>query len=120
MSVRISVVKKIEILSVSSSAIVHIGDAVKVKPRSKTIELERDLPAFTENEADFSHYSVFSIPISQPTVQENVDMTVKNKSPWIKVNQVNVVDISSSSIFQVGSNQSMNTEARYKQIRQSR
>jgi spore germination protein PE len=31
-------------------------------------------------------------------------MIVKNKSPWIKVNQVDILKISGSSVFQVGSN----------------
>lgn len=118
MNARVSVVKNIKILDTSASTIVHIGDAVKVKPRAKVIEVEREVPSFIEKDANFSDYAAFTIPIPQPTIQEDVQMTIKNKSSWIKVNQVNIRDISVSSVFQVGSNKSIDTESRYKHIRQ--
>jgi spore germination protein PE len=118
MNARISVVKNIKVLSVSESSIVHVGDAINVKPRSKLIEVGRELPSFIENEVNFSDYPLFNKPIPQPIVQEDVQMVVKNESPWIKVNQVNILGIIDSSVFQVGSSKLIDTESRKKQIRQ--
>jgi spore germination protein PE len=114
---RISKVKNIKIDSVAESAIVLVGDAVHVRPRSKEIEVQQEKTTFTGNEPKFYDYPIFTRPIPQPAVDEDVQMIVQNKSPWIKVNKVDIVVITASAVFQVGSNKSIHTDDRKKEIR---
>ncbi|WCK55203.1 spore germination protein GerPE [Aneurinibacillus sp. Ricciae_BoGa-3] len=113
---RISAVKSIKIAVVAESAIVLVGDAVHVRPRSQEIEVQQGKATFIGNEPKFSDYPLFKRPIPQPIVDEDLHMSVKNKSPWINVKKVHIVDIAASAIFQVGSNKSVHTDDRKKTI----
>lgn len=113
MNARISSVNNIKISTLDSSAIFLVGDAIKVQPRSKVMEVEHGIHPFT-----LPSFPKSPPPISMPIVQEDFQMIVKNESPCIKVNQVNIRDISTSSVFQVGSNKSIDTQNRKKHIRQ--
>jgi spore germination protein PE len=118
MNMRKSVVKNINIHAVTLSSIFQVGDNLVVKPRSRAIAVQREIPIFLGNEGGFSNYPLFSRPIPQPVITEDVRMTVMNKSPLIKVEQIEILSIAASSVFQVGSNQRIDTEARVKHFRQ--
>jgi spore germination protein PE len=118
MNARTSVVNQINIHAVTLSSTVQVGDNVVVKPRSRAIAVQREIPIFLGDEGGFSNYPLFSRPIPQPIVTEDVKMTVLNESPLIKVGQIEILSVAASSVFQVGTNQRIDAESRIKHFRQ--
>lgn len=115
---RMSVVQHIAVNEVTLASTLLIGDVVDVKPLTLALAVHRQVSDYVGTEGSFRKYPVFTSPIPQPVVYENVSMTVRNSNPFIRVRSVDVISVSSSSLLQVGSNCRMDLESRGKDIRQ--
>lgn len=115
---RISIVRNIHINDVVLSSTILIGDIVDINLRNKALAVQREVSSYHSKEGNFDDYRIFSKPIPQPDVYEQVDFNVVNRSPYIKVGDVDVIGISTSALLQVGSNQTIRAESRTKHIRQ--
>jgi spore germination protein PE len=115
---RISTVHDVLILNVEFSSIVHLGDNVVIKPRSKALAVNRELPVYLGNEGEFANYPLFSRPIPQLEASELIEMDIHNKSGFIKVNHIKILGIAEAAVFQVGSCEVIDAESRIKQFRQ--
>ncbi|MDF2716752.1 MAG: spore germination protein [Paenibacillus sp.] len=116
--VRTSAVKNANINSVGLGSIVLVGDCVEVKPRGKALAIQRQIANFNGNEGSFEAFPIYSRPIPRPDPSNDVHFTVTNCSSFIHVGAVNIISVSSSSVLQIGSNQTIDAESRTKHIRQ--
>jgi len=115
---RTSIVKDIHVRSVSASSIFLIGDSSHITPRSRALAIQRQAELFYGQEGDFNQFPVFYKPIPKPYTDEHVTFSRYNISPFIKVNHIDVLGVSASSVMQIGSTKTYNGEARVKHIRQ--
>ncbi|AST90545.1 spore germination protein GerPE [Sutcliffiella cohnii] len=115
---RISKVDDINIHALSFSSHLTIGDSAYINAKARALAVKREYPLFYGNEGNFLAFSLFTKPIPQPVITENVRMTVENPNSDIVVNTVNIKGISSSSVFQVGANKQIQADSRIKHIRQ--
>lgn len=115
---RISRVNEINLHSLSFSSYFHIGDSCYINAKSRALAVKREFPKFYGNEGNFSDFPIFSLQYPIPSVTENVNMSVSNPNPNICVNHITVKGVSSSSVLQVGSSQTICAEVRIKHIRQ--
>ena len=114
---RISVVKNININAVEYTSVFQVGDSYFIRPRNMILAVQREIPIYNGNEGHFN-FPIFTKPIPKPIINENVKMNIINLKPIIKVNNINIIGVTSSGIFQVGSSSYINTENRTKHIRQ--
>jgi spore germination protein PE len=117
---RLSNVGTIYVNSISFSSIFEIGDSKYITPFSKALAVKREIPLIFSNEGRFDEYSVFTRPIAQVPIEEPMNMAVFNEKPIIHVNSIRVSGIASSSVVQIGSTDTIQSEARIKHIRQLR
>lgn len=116
---RWSVVRDMKVNSVVLSSILQVGDNEIIKPTSKALAVQRELPEFDENEGNFKEFPLFSREIPLPPIDnEAVDVSIDNTSSRIQVGCLNIYGVSSSSVLQVGANKKIQAEARIKHIRQ--
>jgi spore germination protein PE len=114
---RVSSVRHINIVEVGTTSILEIGDSKQVEPVSFAIAVQRERAIFFENEFSYDDYSIFSREIPQPFINEEMEITTINESSMIKVETVDILNTSSSSVIHLGSSTSINAEARIKHIR---
>lgn len=115
---RISNVNEINVHTLIFSSHILIGDSCIIDARSKALAVKREYPLYYGNEGSFAEYPIFSLENPIPIVSEKVQMSVSNPNPNIHVNRIRVKGISSSSILQVGSTNTIFAEAKIKHIRQ--
>lgn len=115
---RISKVEEINVHSLSFSSYFHIGDSYYINAKSRALAVKREFPKFYGNEGNFSAYKLFNMQSPTPILNENVNMTVSNVIPNICVNIIKIKGVSSSSVLQIGSSQTIRAEARIKHTRQ--
>lgn len=115
---RISAIHWIKTNNVSQASIFHIGDSCMMKLKSQALALQREVSVFSGEEGNFKSFPLFERPIPQPELNEKLSMSVKNESNWIHVNCIEILSITDSSVFQAGSNGSIEAESRRKHIRQ--
>jgi spore germination protein PE len=116
--VRVSLVGGINVHEVTLSSTLLVGDIVHVTNRSRALAVQRQEAVFRGDEGSFEKFGVFSRPIPKPIVDEPETIVYRNEDPFIRVNLVNIISISSSSLTQVGSNRTIDLESRVKHIRQ--
>jgi spore germination protein PE len=95
----------------------EIGDSTFTQGFSRAIAVQREAEAFIGNEADFKSYSSFQIPIPFSPITENISMHSQQLNPIIKVQNIDVIGVSASSILQIGSAEHVSMEARVDHIR---
>ncbi|TYS65649.1 spore germination protein GerPE [Sutcliffiella horikoshii] len=115
---RISRVNDINLHSLSFSSYFHIGDSYYINAKSRALAVKREFPRFYGNEGNFSEYPIFSMQSPTPVLTERVNMSVNNVNPNICVNTIKIKGVSSSSVLQIGSSQTICAESRVKHIRQ--
>jgi spore germination protein PE len=80
--------------------------------------VQREEELFFGNEGNFSSYPVYSEPIPFIPITENITLHTHNQlSSCIKVNDINILGVSSASLLHVGNSQAIQMEARIKHIR---
>lgn len=114
---RISVVKAVNIKSVSNSSLFQAGDNLVVAPYSRVFAVQREIPTYIGNEGNFN-YPVFTAPVPVPFLDEQVQIAVRNANPLIEVGFLDIIGVSTSSVVQIGSNRAIQAENRTKHIRQ--
>lgn len=115
---RISRVNDINLHSLSFSSYFHIGDSYFINAKSRALAVKREFPRFYGKEGNFSEFPIFSMQYPMPVITERVNMSVSNPNPNIFVNHIKVKGVSSSSVLQVGSSQTICAEVRIKHTRQ--
>lgn len=116
MQQRISIVDKLNILSVIFSSVLEIGDSNSILPYSRALAVQREHEIFYGGEGNFDN-PIFYEPVPRPVINERITFTKINESPHIHVHSVTIFGISTSSIAHIGSTNLIQGEARVKHVR---
>ncbi|GFZ80821.1 hypothetical protein GCM10008018_27910 [Paenibacillus marchantiophytorum] len=116
--VRLSIVGWLDIYGISSSSTLHVGDNINTLLQSRVFAVQRQIPYFNGNEGSFAAYPFYQRPFPIPQPPEPFTMCVDNLGSFIRVGGVRILGISSTSLFQIGSNRITSAETRIKNIRQ--
>ncbi|MBP1156198.1 MULTISPECIES: spore germination protein GerPE [unclassified Paenibacillus] len=116
--VRTSVVNRVMIYSIGYASFFNVGDIGDFSPVTFALAVQREIPVFYGNEGNLRSYPLFTSPIPLPKGESGARMTVNHAVPVIRVNDVEVLAVSTSSIVQIGSIKSIRAESRIKHIRQ--
>lgn len=115
---RTSVVGSIRMHAVTSASALQVGDLDKFAARSRALAVQRQVSHFLENEGDLRQFALFSRPIPQPPMTEQVRIDFFNEDPYIRAERIRVISAAASSLVHVGAVRQMELEARVKHIRQ--
>jgi spore germination protein PE len=115
---RTSVIQLINVDIASFASTIQLGDSCVIDGFSRALAVQREAEIFYANEGNYSSYSVFSEPIPLPPVDENLTYFAHQLNPVIKVNNIGIIGISSSSVLHVGNSRNVSMEVRVKHIRQ--
>jgi len=115
---RTASVKNIEIDSLAIASVFQIGDSNLIQGFSRAIAVQREAELFFENEGNFADFPIFSEPIPLTPITENINMSRQNINPFIKVGNIDIIGVSSSSIVHLGNTNHVSLETRVKHIRQ--
>jgi spore germination protein PE len=118
MQQRTSCVDTINIKTVSFASTVQLGDSCIINGLSRALAVQRETELFYGNEGNLSNYRVFREPIPFLPITEPFTYFRQNPNPLIKVNEINIIGMSSSSLLHVGNSKHVSMEARVKHIRQ--
>ncbi|WP_033829560.1 spore germination protein GerPE [Bacillus andreraoultii] len=116
---RLSQVQKIDVQIITFSSHLQIGDSNTINAYSIILSSKRDQELYFGTEADDKEkdYVVFSLPLVQLPIYEQLYYKKENLCGSIYVQNVNVIGVSSSSIIHIGSNDRLFLENRRKEIR---
>ncbi len=117
MNPRVTKVDDIRIMSVGSTDVIEMGDSVQVSPAANVFAVQREKAIFIEDEFDLQDYPIFTVPIPQPSVHEQIETFTTYDSPSIHVAHISIRSIAGSSIVHLGSSKTITSEARVKNIR---
>jgi spore germination protein PE len=106
------------VTSISTSATLIVGDSVKITARSRALAVQRQVAVFFKKDGEFEDYPLFTKEIPQPIINERVNMSIVQESPYIKVGHVKVLGVASASAMQIGSTRFIDLESRLKHFRQ--
>jgi spore germination protein PE len=115
---RTSIVNKTNIDTVSFSSVIQVGDSDFIHGFSRALAVQREEELFYANEGRFADYPIFTEPLSLPAIEDSVGMYIHQRNPAIRVDHVDVIGISASSLLHIGSSRHVSMEARIKHIRQ--
>ncbi|MED3562123.1 spore germination protein GerPE [Bacillus xiapuensis] len=115
---RTSNIDKLNVMVLSYSSIIQLGDSCIINALSRALAVQREAEIFFGNEGNFPAYTVFYKPIPLPPINETVSFLPHNPNPMIKVKHIDIIGISASSILHVGNSRNVSMEARVKHIRQ--
>lgn len=114
---RTSLVNKINLISLGNASTFEIGDSNHIQALTRALAIQREKELFLGNEGDFQQYKIFSVDIPFEPINEILTYENTPLVPFLKVNQINITAISSSSVLHIGSCKNIYTEARVKHIR---
>lgn len=110
--------EKIRLNGLTYSAIFNIGDTKLARPRSKGIAVQKEGASFQEDHgADFNEYELFQQKANWPPPGPPVQKKTIQHRGTIQVNRLNIIGVTQSAIFQVGSINQVDSEARLKHTR---
>ena len=115
---RLSSVDHLKVMIASFSSILQLGDSCIINGFSRALAVQREAEVFYGNEGNFPSYPVFTKPIPLPPINEQFTTFTHNLKPVIKVQEIDIIGISSSSILHVGNTRNVSMEVRIKHIRQ--
>jgi spore germination protein PE len=119
---RISNVENVKIQTVNSSGVFQVGDSLTITPSSKALAVQREGAVFLGDEGNFDLYPLFSFPFppleNEKNNCEDIEMTFINKQPNISTNNVYILSLAASGVFQIGSTKKIECETRVKHFRQ--
>ncbi len=115
---RTSSVDNVAVKVASFASIIQLGDSCIINGLSRAIAVQREAEIVYGNEGSFTAYPVFSEPIPFQPIYEPFTIRTYNPIPLIKVQNIDIIGISSSSILHVGNSKHISMEARVKHIRQ--
>lgn len=117
MEKRVTSIQDVKLTELGSTSVFEIGDSEIITPLSKAIALQRERAVFIMNELSFHDFSIFSVPIVQPTVEENLTMTTFHNQSQIQIKEIEIFSVTSSSIVHLGSSELLHADSRIKHIR---
>lgn len=117
MSNRTSVIHDLFINSLSNSSIVQMGDSYKLLPVSRVLAIQREKQLFYSNELNFYDYEIFQQQLPITPFIKKIKQKPMNKHPYIKVNKMKVLAISTASIIHIGNCEQIQLDVRVKNIR---
>jgi spore germination protein PE len=115
---RISKVKSILSDTVSFSSTLQIGDTSYIDGYSQALAVQKRSETFQSVDIHFEDYEIFERPFYIPRLTEPVISSFSNPNPFIRVGNINIIGISSSSIVGVGNVGHARMESRVKHIRE--
>ncbi|MBD2847257.1 spore germination protein GerPE [Paenibacillus sp. IB182496] len=126
---RISRVDRLEVIALSYSSVVQLGDHATFAPRLQAIAVQRELDHSAAGEAEFEAYAMFSEPYpeldafawlseSGSGICESVAMRRTQVCPDIQVGRIVTLGVSNASLLQIGSSGASRADSRIKHIRQ--
>jgi spore germination protein PE len=115
---RTASVNNVEIDSIAIASVFQIGDSNLIQGFSRAIAVQREVELFFDNEGNFADFPIFSEPIPLTPISENINMSRQNINPFIKVGNIDIIGVSSSSIVHLGNTNHVSLETRVKHIRQ--
>ncbi|AOH53872.1 spore germination protein GerPE [Peribacillus muralis] len=115
---RISKVKSILSDTVSFCSTMQIGDTSYIDGNALALAVQKKSETFGSIDIQFKDYNVFKRPIYLPRLYEPVYSSFSNPNPFIRVGNINIIGISSSSVVGVGNVGHIRMESRVKHIRQ--
>ena len=117
MQKRVTSVQHIKMTEIGTSAVLEIGDSEVITPMSNAIAVQRERAIFIMIEFGFHDFSIFSIPIIQPAVEEHIEMTTFHQQTQIQVEEVEIFSATFSSVVHLGSSGLLHADSRIKHIR---
>ncbi|GED60325.1 spore germination protein GerPE [Brevibacillus formosus] len=114
---RTSHVHKLDVISVDTSSVLQIGDSQQIDAVSNILAVQREQAIFYENEFMFEDYSVFSVPLTPPSLSEPICIDTFHDCPYIFIQKVEVPFVAGASVVHLGSNESITLETRIVNIR---
>ncbi|MGD6875305.1 spore germination protein GerPE [Bacillus infantis] len=115
---RTSIVNKLNVDTVSFSSILQVGDSEYIQGFSRALAVQRQAEIFIANEGRYSDYSIFTEPLPLPALEDPLQMYVHQGKPAIKVDSIDIIGISASSLVHIGNSGHVSMESRVKHIRQ--
>lgn len=115
---RISQIESVKIETISFSSQLQIGDSKEIDSFTRSIAVQREKELFFSKEGNFAQYPLFSKPIHIPKITESITLQTKQETGKIKVKQLNIIGVTTSSIIHIGSNDQASLENRTKHFRQ--
>lgn len=115
---RTSWVDTINVNIVSFASVIQIGDSQIINGLNRALAVQREAEVFYGNEGDFSSYPIFREPIPLPSIDEPFTFLRHNQSPLIKVNKIDIIAVSNSSMLHVGNSRHVYEEVRVMHVRQ--
>lgn len=116
---RTAAVENIDAISIEFSSIFNIGDTVSTDQHSRGIALQKEGAVFTKQDnLNFADYPIFKRKANLPEKNYPVTtFTTTHHGNTINVQQVSLIGLSQSAVFQVGSINKISAEARVKHFR---
>ncbi|WP_394583218.1 spore germination protein GerPE [Cytobacillus firmus] len=115
---RTSSVANIHIDTIAFSSIFEIGDSCLIQGFSRALAVQREAEYFDAHEGNFAAYPIFSEPIPLLPIDEVITIQTTQLNPIIKVQNIDIIGVSSSSVVHIGNSGNISMEARIKHIRQ--
>ena len=115
---RLIQVEVIKITNVSSGSTSICGDTGTIMADTNALAVQRELPYFLHEEGNYADYKIFSQPISRLDTDLQVSLDADNLASSIYIGNINLLAVSSASIFQIGCNDSIELMSKTKAIRQ--
>ncbi|MGZ9816090.1 spore germination protein GerPE [Peribacillus simplex] len=115
---RISKVKSLLSDTVSFSSTLQIGDTSYIDGNALALAIQKKSETFHSVDIHFEDYDIFKKPFYIPRLYEPVISRFSNPNPFIRVGNINIIGISSSSVVGVGNVGHARMESRVKHIRE--
>ncbi|MCA1039455.1 spore germination protein GerPE [Bacillus infantis] len=115
---RTAIVNKLNVDTVSFSSIIQVGDSEYIQGFSRALAVQREAEIFFGNEGRYSDYPIFTEPLPLPALEDALQMYVHQSKPAIKVDSIDIIGISASSMLHIGNSGQVSMESRVKHIRQ--
>ncbi|MEF2095034.1 spore germination protein GerPE [Bacillus sp. CFBP9009] len=115
---RISKVKSLLSDTVSFCSTLQIGDTSYIDGISLALAVQKKSETFDSVDIHFEDYDIFKKPLYIPRSNEPVVTSFSNPNPFIRVGNINIIGISSSSVVGVGNVGHARMESRVKHIRE--
>lgn len=96
----------------------QIGDCSYIDGNSQALAIQKKSDNFQPQEFQFSDFSIFKRPLYIPRIDEPFLPQFSNPNPFIRVGNVRIIGISSSSVVSVGNVGHVRMESRVHHIRQ--
>jgi spore germination protein PE len=115
---RTSLVNSATVSSFAESSICQIGDSNEIKAIDVVFSLQRRISVFDGREGDAEHEALSRKEMPFPVYPLEVNTAIFHETPFIKVNRVNIIGVSSSSLLHIGSTNHGFMQAKIKHIRE--